>query len=82
MIHIDPLHHLTKKLSQLEVVFVVGGVVFILLGIGILFFPAIVQYLFVVGFIIMGVSFWMVAAKLESLRSMAKRFEIHVTKRK
>lgn len=81
MINLDPIHHFSEKLSSVIRMFVVSGVIFIILGVAVIFFPSIVQYLFVLGFIAVGVMLIVTAVRLENIRNMISRFEIHISKK-
>ena len=76
MINIDPVQYVTKKLLQIIMGFVATGVIFIILGIAIIFFPAIVQYLFVIGFILIGTVYIAIACKLKKIKQLVGKFEL------
>lgn len=76
MINLDPVHHISEKLKSITIAVIVNGVVFIILGITIIFFPRIVQYLFIIGFIVVGIFSILAAIKLNHLRDVITRFEL------
>ena len=73
---LDPLAFILHKLRSLAVAFLAVGVLFIILGLGIILFPIIIQYLFVIGFVILGLIFLLIAMRISHLRSVVKRFDI------
>ena len=82
MINFDPIHVLSEKIKSLSVVISVAGVIFILLGIGIIFVPQIIQYIFVIGFVLLGLFSFAAALWLSHIRDAVTRFEIFPGKKK
>jgi hypothetical protein len=79
---IDPFGFLKHKLRHVTISFLIAGIIFAALGIGIIFIPTIIQYLFVIGFVIIGLTFLTVAIKLSHLGHILGGFELPNVQRK
>ncbi len=81
MINLDPIDFFVKKINAVIASFTVIGLVFLVLGLGIIFVPQIIQYLFVIGFVVLGLFSFVIALKLWHVKDLVTRFEIQVGKR-
>lgn len=73
---LDPITYIKHKLTSMIVSFGVAGAIFIILGVTIIFLPQVVQYLFVIGFVIFGMLMLLIALRITHLRDVVGSFDI------
>lgn len=76
MINLDPITYIKARLGHMILAFVMIGLIFVLLGVGIIFFPQIIQYVFVIGFVLIGLSLFVVAIRISHIKDIISRFEL------
>ena len=72
----DPITFIKSKLNHLILSAVLVGVIFILLGVAIIFMPQIVQYIFVVGFVLIGLLAFAAALRLSHIKDVISHLDI------
>lgn len=75
MIH-DPIIYIKSKINHMVWSMVLIGLIFIFLGIAVIFFPQIVQYIFVIGFVLIGLSAFVFALRLSHISDVLTNIDI------
>lgn len=72
----DPIMFIRSKVNHMIWSMVFIGLVFILLGVAIIFLPQIVQYIFVIGFVLIGLSAFVFALRLSHISDVLTNIDI------
>lgn len=72
----NPVVYIRERLNAMIASFVLAGVIFFLLGLGVIVMPTIIQYFFVIGFVVIGISMFVVAARLVHIREFVAKLDI------
>lgn len=72
----DPIMFVRSKVNHMIWSLVFMGLIFIALGMAIIFFPQIVQYIFVIGFVLIGLSAFVLALRLSHISDVLTNIDI------
>lgn len=76
MIQLDPIKILHDKIALFRRSLYLMGCIFIILGVGIIFIPQLIQYIFVIGFVLIGLTLLLLGVRVSHIADVVSRFEL------
>lgn len=78
---LNPIKIIRERLNDIIITGLFGGIIFVLLGVGIIFFPRIIQYIFVIGFVLIGLLLISMAFRISHLNKSLEKFDFSTKKK-